>query len=185
MVSSDVELAVYRCESCGDYQLGSAAMTCCDESMTEIDDTVPIETPDEKRLMRTVFGISETELEICRCLMAEPEITVNELASMVDRDRSVVTRHLTDLVEFGIVEKQSRVLSDGGRVNVYSHRSVDAVRRQFKLGLYTWMIEAVDVIDDLSEEKVSLLVQGDDPETERSQIIVDRDDTDDSGRDQV
>ena len=177
MASSDVELSVYRCESCDDYQLGTAEMTCCGESMTEVDDTVPIESPDEGTLMRTVFDISETELEVCRCLMAEPEITVNELTEMVDRDRSVVTRHLNHLVDLGIVEKRSRVLSDGGRVNVYSHRSVDAVRRQFKLGLYAWMTEAVDVIDDLSEEKVSLLVQGDDPETDREQVIVDRDDS--------
>lgn len=107
--------------------------------------------------------------------MAEPEITVNELAEMVERDRSVVTRHLSHLVGLGIVEKRSRVLSDGGRVNVYSHRSVDAVRRQFKLGLYVWMLEAVEVIDDLSEEKISLLVEDETARTDPSQVIVDRD----------
>ncbi|ADB61615.1 transcriptional regulator, TrmB [Haloterrigena turkmenica DSM 5511] len=176
MASSDVELAVYRCESCGDYQLGTAAMTCCGDAMTEVDDgAVPIDAPDEAELMRTVFDISETELEVCRCLMAEPEITVNELAEMVERDRSVVTRHLSHLVGLGIVEKRSRVLSDGGRVNVYSHRSVDAVRRQFKLGLYVWMLEAVEVIDDLSEEKISLLVEDETARTDPSQVIVDRD----------
>lgn len=37
------------------------------------------------------------------------------------------------------------------------------------------MIDAVDVIDDLSEEKIALLVGSDDAETNRSQVIVDRD----------
>ncbi|WP_049923476.1 MarR family transcriptional regulator [Halopiger djelfimassiliensis] len=176
MASTDVELAVYRCESCGDYRLGTAVMTCCGDAMAEVDDDdVPVGSPDEAKLMQTVFDISETELEVCRCLMAEPEITIKELTEMVDRDRSVVTRHLTHLVDLGLVEKRSRVLSDGGRVNVYSHRSVDAVRRQFKLGLYTWMIDAVDVIDDLSEEKIALLVDGEDTETNPGQVIVDRD----------
>ena len=159
---SEHDLAIYECRSCGDYQLGTTAPTCCDDPMAEIDASVPIESPDEETLMRSVFGISETELEVCRHLMTEGEATVKELTAAVDRDRSVVTRHLNDLVDLGVVEKQSRVLSDGGRVNVYSHRSVEAVRRQFKLGLYAWLTDAVDVIDELSEEKVELLVRGGD-----------------------
>lgn len=177
MASSEHELAVYECRSCGDYRLESTETTCCGDPMTELDDTVPIEQPDEERLMRTVFGISETELEVCRHLMAEPEVTVEELTEAVDRDRSVVTRHLNDLVDLGVVEKQSRVLSEGGRINVYKHRSVDAVRRQFKLGLYTWITDAVDVIDELSEEKIELMVRRGAAETRPEQVVVDRDES--------
>lgn len=177
MASPEHELAVHKCQSCGEYRLQSTETTCCGATMTEVDGTVPIKVPDEERLMQTVFGISETELEVCRHLMAEPEVTVEELATAVDRDRSVVTRHLNDLVELGIVEKQSRVLSEGGRINVYAHRSVDAVRRQFKLGLYTWMVDAVDVIDDLSEEKIEMMAGRGDAETSPDQVIVDRDES--------
>lgn len=174
MASPEPELAVYTCRSCGECWLASAAPTCCDEPMDEIDDTVPVESPSESHLMRAVFDISETELEVCRHLMAEDELTVDELTGLVDRDRSVVTRHLNHLVELGMVEKHSRVLSNGGRVNVYSHRSADAVRRQFKLGLYTWLTDAVDVVDDLSEDKIERLVGGTD-ESGRGPVVVDGD----------
>lgn len=174
MAPFESELAVYTCQSCGECQLASAAPTCCAEPMDEIDETVPVESPDESHLMRAVFDISETELEVCRHLMSENELTVDELTGLVDRDRSVVTRHLNHLVELGMVEKHSRVLSNGGRVNVYSHRSADAVRRQFKLGLYTWLTDAVDVVDDLSEDKIERLVGGAD-EDDRGPVIVEED----------
>ncbi|WP_339102813.1 helix-turn-helix domain-containing protein [Haloterrigena salinisoli] len=174
MASPEPEPAVYTCQSCGEYQLASAAPTCCGDSMDEVEDRVPVESPDETHLMRAVFDISETELEVCRHLMSEDELTVDELTGLVDRDRSVVTRHLNHLVDLGMIEKRSRVLSNGGRVNVYSHRSADAVRRQFKLGLYTWMSDAVDVIDDLSEDKIERLVGGTD-ESDRGPVIVEGD----------
>ena len=174
MASPEPDLAVYTCRSCGDYQLASEPPTCCADPMDEVDDTVPIEYPDEERLMKAVFDISETELDVCRHLMSEGELTVTELADLVERDRSVVTRHLNHLVDLGMVEKRSRVLSNGGRVNVYSHRSAEAVRRQFKLGLYTWMTEAVDIIDDLSEDKIERLV-GSPAETDRGPVIVEQD----------
>lgn len=177
MTASERELAVYECRSCGEYQLGATAPTCCDEPMAEIDDAAPIESPDEETLMRVVFGISETELEVCRHLMDEGEATVAELTSAVDRDRSVVTRHLNDLVELGVIEKESRVLSDGGRINVYSHRSAEAVRRQFELGLYAWLTDAVGVIDDLSEEKIELLVRGESADAARERTLLDRTDS--------
>ncbi|SDQ99044.1 HVO_A0114 family putative DNA-binding protein [Natronobacterium texcoconense] len=158
MGTPNAEVAVYRCGSCGDYALGTDESTCCDVEPIAADDTVPIDSPDEAEVMGTVFDVSETELEICRQMMAMEEATIRELTEAVDRDRSVVTRHLDHLVELGVVEKQSRVRSSGGRVNVYTHRPVDAVRRQFKLGLVTWTNEALDLVDDLSAEKAERLV---------------------------
>ncbi|RKD88057.1 helix-turn-helix domain-containing protein [Halopiger aswanensis] len=174
MTASDPDLAVYACRSCGEYQFASAPPTCCGDPMTAVDDSVPVESPDEALLMRAVFDISETELEVCRHLMSEGELTVKELTDLVDRDRSVVTRHLNHLSELGMIEKRSRVLADGGRVNVYAHRSAEAVRRQFKLGLYAWMTEAADIVDDLSEDKIERLVAGEsDPDS--GPVIVERD----------
>lgn len=145
--------------------------------MIEIDDAVPVEQPDEETILRTVFGMSETELAICRRLMARREVTVEELASAVDRDRSVVTRHLNHLVELGMVDRQSRVLSEGGRVHVFTHRSPDAVRKRFRLGLFTWIADAVDVIEQFSEDKIEGTVrQDDEAKTFHDQAVVDRDD---------
>lgn len=104
--------------------------------MDIIDMSIPTESPDAEEIMRDVFDVSPTELEVCRQVMAAGETTIDELVETVDRDRSVISRHLNHLVDLGVVEKQSRVLQEGGRINVYSPCSEEVVRRQLTIGLY-------------------------------------------------
>lgn len=174
MTSSRQGPTVYECDSCGDYQLDPGLSVCCGVEVSECSNTVPVEPPDEEQIMGTIFDISETELEVCRCLMSKSEVTINELADAIDRDRSVVSRHLNHLVELGMVEKQSRILPEGGRANVYRHRSADVIRQRFTLGLYLWMADAVELIDSFSEEKIARMVQRGGPtEPDYDQIVLD------------
>lgn len=173
MESIGDELAVYECPSCDNIQLAPVPVNCCGDSMREVETTVPIGSPDVEHVMHDIFDISATELDVCRQVMAEDETTINELVDTIDRDRSVITRHLNHLVELGILEKKSRILTEGGRVNVYSHCTEETVNRQLELGLYTWLINAVDVIDDVSAEKIAMMAQNSDEDgttSEHSQI---------------
>lgn len=175
MASSDTEMAVYECRSCDDRRLVAAERDCCGEPMEQIDTSVPIESPDIAHVMHHVFDISATELDVCRQVMAEDETTINELADEIDRDRSVITRHLNHLVELGIVEKTSRILADGGRVNVYSHCTEEELHRQLELGLYTWMLDALEGVEDVSEEKIAMMADSQqETETGLGQSVVDR-----------
>lgn len=85
--------------------------------MNTVETTVPIEPPNVEGIMHDVFDISPTELEVCRQVMAAGETTIGELVETIDRNRSVVSRHLNHLVDLG-VRKESRVLPD---IESFSH----------------------------------------------------------------
>lgn len=166
MSPSASDLDIYECSTCGDVRLSDGDATCCGRRMGVVERPVPIESPDTEEIVREVFDISPTELDVCRQVMAAGETTVGELVERVDRDRSVVSRHLNHLVELGVVEKRSRVLAEGGRIGVYSSRSEDVVRRQLTLGLYAWCLDAIERVEDVNEEKIAMMAEGADTETD-------------------
>lgn len=175
LMASDKGLSVHECQTCGELRLGRAEMTCCDNTMEETDATVPYESPDTEHVVQEVFGISATELEICRHIMSMEEATIDDLLGEIHRDRSVVTRHLNHLVDLGIVEKSSQVLSDGGRINVYSPQSEAVIRRCLKLGIYRWCLDAIEVIEGVSEEKIEVMAESmEDDNTGLGKSVVDR-----------
>lgn len=169
------DLGIYECSTCGDLRLSDVDASCCDGPMDPVETAVPTESPDVEELMRDVFDISPTELEVCRQVMGAGETTIGELVESIDRDRSVVSRHLNHLVELGVVAKRSRVLAEGGRIGVYSPRSEDVVRRQLKLGLYAWCLDAIDLLEDVNEEKIAMMAEsaGSDGST-AARSVVDR-----------
>ncbi|WP_049926936.1 helix-turn-helix domain-containing protein [Halopiger goleimassiliensis] len=143
--------------------------------MDAVETTVPTESPTVEELMRDVFDISPTELEVRQQVMAAGETTIDDLVETVDRDRSVVSRHLNHLVDLGVVEKTSRVLPEGGRVNVYAPRSEDVVRRKRKHGLYASCLDAIELLEEVNEEKIAMMAENpnsDDHNVGRS--VVDR-----------
>lgn len=171
MASSEREFDVYECQSCGNLRLGQPETNCCNESMAAVDTSGLIDPPERESILGEVFGMSSTERDVCHCVMEAGEATVQEIAGQLDRDRSVITRHLDDLVELGVVEKDSRTLSEGGRINVYSSNSIETVRRKFKLGLYSWLIDAENLVDEVTQEKIEAMAQ---PQTEMEADDADR-----------
>lgn len=168
MSDAEPEVNVFECRSCGAFRLACAETICCDEPMEAVADTVPRNTPELEDVMREVFGMAATELDICRCAMAEGDATIEEFAERIDRDRSVIWRHLNHLHDMGLVEKRSCIRSEGGRVDVYSPVSEDMVRRQLKLGLYVWLIDAVDAVDTVSQEKIEAMAEARKPDDDGS-----------------
>jgi predicted transcriptional regulator len=159
MESAEQDLAVYECGSCGEIRLAHRELSCCGESMGTVDATVPSGPPEMEGIMRDVYGIGRTELDVCRTIMTDGESTIRELADRIDRDRTVVSRHVNHLVDLGLLEKESRVLSGGGRVNVYAPVPGDVARRQLKRGLYAWFIDAAAAVDRLSQEKIQAMAR--------------------------
>lgn len=90
--------------------------------------------------------------------MVEDEATVDELREHVALDRSTITRHLNYLAERGFVTKDSKTLSQGGRVNVYVSRPPEDLRQKFVLGLFVWLERATDIAEDMTEEKIEAML---------------------------
>jgi predicted transcriptional regulator len=160
-----------ECESCGNLGLGvgGGEISCCDRPMRPVDasaddPTTAVSDPTLDDLLRTVFDMSDTELEICLCVMEGGELTVAELAAEVDYDRSVVTRHLNHLADLAVVEKRRQLLERGGQVYVYAPVAPETVRDSFGRLFLQWVREASKQLDGLRREKVEAIVERGDEE---------------------
>lgn len=154
------ELTVKECPDCERIILGSNGdqSQCCERRPRRVEmDDVETESPALEDILGIVFGMNETGLDVCLCVMDAGEMTTQEIAAELDIDRSHVSRHLNHLVALGVLEKRDRLLEQGGRVNIYTPASLDTVRRNFTLGLVAWFVEAVDVIEGVSREKVEAI----------------------------
>jgi predicted transcriptional regulator len=160
MTNDAPSATLYKCDSCGNLGIGQDGMICCDNAMERVsDENVGVSEPSIDQLLRIVFDMSETELDICLCVMEGGEQTVAELAEQVDYDRSVVSRHLNHLADLGVVDKRRRILKEGGQVYVYTPNDPAAVRRNLVGAFTIWAQKATSLIDSLSRQKVEAIVK--------------------------
>lgn len=172
------DLELYECSSCGG--LGrQKGVTCCGEPRESVDATVTYKPPEVEAVVKEVFDHSSTDLAICSVLMAEDEATIKALATQLSLNRSTITRRLNHLLELGVVEKEVRNLREGGQVNVYSTAPIEDIHRTFQLGLYTWLDDAEELLDELHQERLERMMEDADVEaTDESDTAADGDESD-------
>ena len=158
---SDVsgDMRPFECVTCDGVALASEPPRCCGEAMTPVEPTAAVVEPSLETLVRTVFEMSGTELEICLCVMAGGELTVAELAEQIEYDRSVVARHLNHLADLGVVEKRRRIRPAGGHVYVYTPRDPETVRTRLREAFLSWVGLAAGQLDELGREKVEAIAE--------------------------
>lgn len=151
---------VFRCPDCGNVGLGDGDGVCCDAPMERVDgDADGVVEPSLEELLGTVFDMSESELDVCLCVMEGGDQTVQELAERTAYDRSVVARHLAHLVELGIVERHRRLLRQGGHVYVYEPTDEATVRRNLERRFLAWLEGALEGLASIRREKVEGIVE--------------------------
>lgn len=69
-----------------------------------------------------MFNIQHHEIQTYQTLLERPESTVEELAIVLERDRSNINRSLSTLREKGFADRVRRLLDDGDHVYQYSVR---------------------------------------------------------------
>lgn len=152
--------AVYECGTCGTVAFGDPTECCENGTMARVEET-PVKRPDLAVVLRDVFGISETGLKVCICLMEEGESTANDIADLLGIDRSTVGRQLNHLTEVGVLDKRQRLLTDGGYVHVYSPVPVEEVRERLAAGLFAWASEALELVEHIERRKLDALARAD------------------------
>jgi predicted transcriptional regulator len=156
------ESTLFECETCGNLGIGEGEIVCCDGPMQPVeDDAASVDEPTLDELLRTVFDMSETELDICLCVMEGGELTVPDLAKEVGYDRSVVARHLDHLVDLGVIEKRRRLLEEGGQIYVYTPNGADLVARRLTGEFARWAAAATALVESISRQKVEAMVEAD------------------------
>lgn len=111
--------------------------------MTDIDAVEDGPTPELEDVLRAVFGMSRSELELCILLMEGGPMTAAELADRIGLDRSLVNRHLNHLEAICVVERGTRLVRTGGCVNVYEHAAIEDIEDSFEQMLSHWMAAAL------------------------------------------
>ena len=148
----------YECVECGAVAVGHDAKHCCDGEMRLVSRPEPAEPPELTDILDHVLGITDTELRACIVLMEDGPMTASELADELGYDSSYANRLLNHLEELDVVEAESKLLSGGGRVTEYSHAPIPAVKESFRRELYTWLSEALRVLEEdiVAEKEVAL-----------------------------
>lgn len=155
---------LYECPSCGNLGIGDGEIRCCAGPMERAKMDAAVDDPPLEGILRSVFDMSSTELEICLCVMEGGELTVTELASDIGYDRSVVSRHLNHLAELGVIEKQRRLLEGGGHTYLYTPVAPETVRERLRTAFYAWVQAALGELETLQREKVeSIADTGEEP----------------------
>ncbi|MFB6164797.1 MAG: helix-turn-helix domain-containing protein [Haloarculaceae archaeon] len=90
-------------------------------------------------LLPCFFGLHELDEAVYRALArADEPLTVDAVASAVDRDRTTTYRSLTRLAEAGLVEKAQVNYEDGGYCHVYALIDPSEVAEEMQASLNDW-----------------------------------------------
>lgn len=108
--------------------------------------------PGMEQVMACVFGIQCHEVRTYQSLLDRPGSTVEELATVLDRDRSNVNRSLSTLREKGLATRERRLLDGGGHVYQYSATPLESARELMHESLDAWAGYVHGRIDEFGED---------------------------------
>lgn len=111
--------------------------------------------PPFRNVMSCVFGIEDHETRTYLTLLDHSGSTVEELATILDRDRSTISRSLSTLHERGLVRRERRLLDGGGYVYQYTAIALPRTKEILHEALDVWTETVHTVIDDFEADRES------------------------------
>lgn len=118
-----------------------------------MNDLVRTEDPSFQHVLACVFGVQEHESRTYLVLLEHPSSTVEELADVLDRDRSNVNRSLTTLLEKGLAERERRLLDPGGYVYQYTATPLPEAKELLHDALDRWVEDVHDAIEEFGDDR--------------------------------
>jgi len=83
-------------------------------------------------LLSCLYNLKPTDLEVLLEVTRNENATLDEIAKLVQRDRSSVHRCLSKLVSANLVTKQTKTLKNGGYYHAYSMVELATIKRHAK-----------------------------------------------------
>lgn len=105
-----------------------------------------VESPSFDEAVKTVFGLNDRDLATLTAIQSKPGITTRDIADVIDRDRSNVTRSVTVLRETGLVTRRRRIMEDGGYFYEHYAESTEGVERVLTDAIERWARDAVESV---------------------------------------
>ncbi len=103
-------------------------------------------------ILECIAGFGDLEKEIYLSMLEEDEMTVDEVAEKVGKERSTVFRSLKTLLENDFVEKDTRGLDGGSYVNVYNAVPPQKVSQRMRERVENWRDLVEDMIDEFEDQ---------------------------------
>ncbi|MGY5863786.1 MAG: helix-turn-helix domain-containing protein [Candidatus Thorarchaeota archaeon] len=94
----------------------------------------------QEDLLCCAFGLRDSEIAVYLYLIDGPK-TIEEIAVIVEKDRTTVSRVLNRLREKDLVKRETTLLERGGYYYTYAAKSTDRVRNEILAQLDDWYNE--------------------------------------------
>ncbi|RLG17538.1 hypothetical protein DRN75_03525 [Nanoarchaeota archaeon] len=101
------------------------------------------------RTLKTLYNLTDNDAKVFNTLCNECEATVESIAELLHKDRSVVQKSIKKLMDHGLVVRDS-IVCEKGRYYVYRLPSQTKLRKQVLSRLRTFNQEVKNVLDILN-----------------------------------
>ncbi len=109
--------------------------------------------PTFSQILKCVLGITPSEVEVYLTLFRHPESGVDEIAEIINKDKSGVYRSLQSLLEKGLVRRDYRILKQGGYKYLYRPVSIEKLKEKLKGELRLWYEKLNQIVDGFEIEE--------------------------------
>ena len=110
-----------------------------------------IENPGMDDLLRCFFGLKIHEINAFKALKDAGQVTGEQLADILNKDKSGVHRTLQTLLLSGLVEREYRLLRSGGYIFLYRTLPPERLKGIARLKLKHWYDTIGRIIEGFGE----------------------------------
>ncbi len=103
-------------------------------------------------IMCCMFGIKTFDVAVYLSLLKNGASRVNEIAEILNRDRSTIQRSVQNLVNAGLVKRKQINLKEGGYFYKYEAIPFSEVKEIIKDTMEKWCKEVREWINDMDEK---------------------------------
>lgn len=104
-------------------------------------------------LLQCLHGLRELDKEVYKTLVdAKNPLTVDEIASEVERERSTAYRAVQRLLNAGFIQKEQVNYEDGGYYHVYRPADPDQVAEDMRRILNDWYAKMGQLIQEFQDK---------------------------------
>ena len=112
----------------------------------------PCSTFTLESIMCCMFGIKTFDVAVYLSLLKNGASRVNDIAELLNRDRSTIQRSVQSLVNAGLVKRKQINLKEGGYFYKYEAVPFSEVKGVIKDTMEKWCKEVTGWIDEMNEE---------------------------------
>ena len=100
-------------------------------------------------IIQCIYELNTLDINIYNKLKTQKEARPQILAKQINKERSTVYRSLQKLTCAGLIDKNTKTLSQGGQYHTYSIKNSKETRKQLSEYIDNWYKKMKNTIDDL------------------------------------